>query len=136
MPVTGLITIERDKVYAAKWFKTDKSSVDESIVLPEDVEGNAYVNVAWIRDIASPEIYMPPLSYAVEPFGINKSKRRVGIALGVPEIVKPGDELVVSYRTTEPAKLILWGANVGILQVAKYQTPDPLEYFLRKKLCG
>lgn len=129
----GLITIERDKVYAAKWFKADKSSVDESIVLPEDVEGNAYVNVAWIRDIASPEIYMPPLSYAVEPFGINKSKRRVGIALGVPEIVKPGDEFVVSYRTTEPARLILWGANVGILQVAKYQTPDPLEYFLRKK---
>ncbi|MEE8424314.1 MAG: MG2 domain-containing protein, partial [Elusimicrobiota bacterium] len=36
----GLITIERDKVYAHKWFRTTKTSTVERIRVPESLEGN------------------------------------------------------------------------------------------------
>lgn len=58
----GLITIERDKVYAHQWFKTDATSSVQTIRLPEGLEGNAYVNVQFVRDPGSSEVYMSPLS--------------------------------------------------------------------------
>jgi uncharacterized protein YfaS (alpha-2-macroglobulin family) len=45
---SGLITIERDGVYASKWFKSSTNSTVESIKIPEGLEGNAYVNVTFI----------------------------------------------------------------------------------------
>ena len=129
----GLITIERDSVYAFKWFKAGTNSVVEEIELPNTVEGNAYVNVAFFRDEMSKEIYMPALSYAVAPFSINKQKRRLDVRLEVPETVKPGDELKVGYKTSAASKIIVYGVNEGILQVAGYKTPDPLNEFLKKK---
>ncbi|MDR1694064.1 MAG: alpha-2-macroglobulin [Lactobacillaceae bacterium] len=129
----GLITIERDKTYTYKWFKTDSNKTTETIRLPYTVEGNAYVNVAFIRGINSKEIFVPPLSYAVVPFGINKEARTVKIDLDVPEVVKPGKDLVVKYKASKPGKIIVYGVNQGILQVANYKTPDPLSEFMKKK---
>lgn len=129
----GLITIERDDVYAYKWFKAENTNVKQMIKLPDDVEGNAYVNVAWFRSLDSDEIFMSPLSYAVVPFAINRSAREVKIDLDIPQKVRPGDKLTVKYKTSMPAQMIIWGVNEGILQVADYQTPSPLNFFMKKK---
>lgn len=129
----GLITIERDNVYAYKWFKSHTTSVSEQITLPKDIEGNAYVNVAFFRSLQSPEIYTPAMSYAAAAFNINKSNRRLDIELNTPEIVKPGDDLVIGYKTSEPANIVIYGVNEGILQVANYKTPNLLNIFLNKK---
>lgn len=53
---SGLITIERDKVYAAQWFKTDTTNSIQTIHIPADFQGDGYINVAFIRDWESPEI--------------------------------------------------------------------------------
>lgn len=129
----GLITIEREKVYAYKWFKSETSSTTQEIELPQGIEGNAYVNVSWIRSLDSDKIFVSPLSYAVVPFSINKSARRLKIGLNAPATVKPGRELTIEYQADYPGEVIIYGVNTGILQVARYQTPQPLNYFIQKK---
>ncbi|MBO6281013.1 MAG: alpha-2-macroglobulin family protein [Alphaproteobacteria bacterium] len=129
----GLITIEQDKVYAYKWFRTDTLSSIEKIKLPNTVEGNAYVNVALFRNIGSREIFMSPMSYAAIPFAINKSARRLSIDLDVPTTAKSGNDLVIKYKTNSDSKIIIYGVNQGILQVARYKLPDLLATFLPKK---
>lgn len=129
----GLITIERDKVYAYKWFKSDTSSTLQEIELPEGLEGNAYINISWIRSFDSKEIFISPLSYGIVPFSINKASRMLDIELNVPQTVKPGEELLIKYRANQDAEIVLYGVNTGILQVARYQLPQPLEYFMKKK---
>lgn len=129
----GLISIERDRVYTYKWFEAKEQKSTQEIELPNVVEGNAYINVAFVRDIKSKEIFMPALAFAVVPFDINKSQRIIDIDLDVPEKVKPGEELIVKYKTNKPAKIIIYGVNQGILQVAKYKLPDPLAEFMKKK---
>jgi len=64
----GLITIERDKVYAQAWFKADTTSSVQKITVPTGFEGNGYVNVQFLRDPASDEVFMSPLSFGVAPF--------------------------------------------------------------------
>jgi len=128
----GLITIERDRVYTHKWFRTDTNTTVQTIRVPDNLEGNAYVNIAFVRELDSPEIYVSPLSYAVAPFSINHSARAIEIDLDVPELVRPGDELEISYSTSRDARIVIYAVDEGILQVARYNTPDPLAFFLRK----
>lgn len=132
----GVITIERDKVYAAKWFKTGQTATVETIKLPAEVEGNAYVNVAFVRAPESREIFMSPLSYGVVPFTVSRSRRTCDVELKTPSIIKPGGKLVVRYKTDRPAKIAVFAVDEGILQVAAYKMPDPLAHFYRKKALG
>jgi len=129
---TGLITIERDRVYAYKWFHSDSNTSVQTIRVPANLEGNAYVNVAFVRDLDSPEIFVSPLSYAVQPFTISRAARTVEVDLNVPEIVRPGEELTISYTSSKRSRVVIYAIDEGILQVARYEQPDPLGFFLRK----
>lgn len=130
---TGLVTIERDRVHAFKWFRSETNNALARIRLPDDLEGNAYVNVAFVRDIDSEEIFVSPLSYAVAPFAVDRAARRLDIDLAVPERALPGSRLTIGYNASEPARLVLFAVDEGILQVADYSTPDPLGVYLSKK---
>ena len=129
----GLITIETDHVHQFKWFKSASESTLQTIRVPVDLEGTGYVNVAFVRDVGSKEIFTSPLSYAVQPFSIDKSKRRVDVELEVGKIVRPGKPMKISFSTTKPARIAVFAVDEGILQVAGYRTPDPLAHFLKKR---
>ena len=58
---TGLVTIERDNVYAFEWFRSDTNTALARIRVPENLEGYAYVNVAFVRAIDAEEICRDPL---------------------------------------------------------------------------
>lgn len=129
----GLITIERDKVYAFQWFKADSTRSVQQIRLPEGVEGNAYVNVQFLRAPDSDEVFMSPLSYAVSPFKVDLGERRQQLALTLPEQMKPGQSLDIALDVPTASKVVVFGVDEGILQVARYQAPDPLGHFFAKK---
>jgi len=131
---SGLITIERDKVYAHAWFHADTTSSVQQITLPKDFEGNGYINVQFIRDPSSDEIFMSPLSYGVVPFSVNLDARRDVIKVDSPDVVKPGDTVTFKLHAEHPAKAVVFAVDEGILQVARYKLGDPLKFFFRKKM--
>jgi len=47
--------------------------------------------------------------------------------------VKPGEKLSIGYQTAQPARMVLFAVDEGILQVAHYKTPDPLAHFFQKR---
>ena len=130
---SGLITIERDRVYAHAWFKSDTTSSVQTITVPKDLEGNGYVNVQFVRDPNSPEIFMSPLSSGVAPFGVALDARRLPLTLQAPEHIEPGRELAMTCTPGEAAKAVIFAVDEGILQVARYKTPDPLGHFFQKR---
>ncbi|KAF0814537.1 putative lipoprotein YfhM [Andreprevotia sp. IGB-42] len=129
----GLITIERDKVYQHVWFKADTTSSVQKITLPKEFEGNGYVSVQFVRDPASDEVFMSPLSYGVAPFAVNLDARKLKLKLDTPKEVKPGQKVNFNIATDETARVALIAVDEGILQVARYKTPDPLGFFFQKR---
>src|SRR5207247_5872704 len=101
----GLITIERDKVYAWKWFRADSTASVQTIKVPEELEGGGYLSVSFIRDPASPEVFMSPLSYGVLPFSVSRAKRKLGLEVHAPDLVKPGQTLKLRYKSDRPGKV-------------------------------
>lgn len=130
---SGLITIERDRVYAHQWFKAETLSSVQRIRVPADVSGNAYVNVQFLRDPQSAEVFMSPLSYGVVPFRVDRAAHRQSLALSAPARVKPGEDLPITLRTEGRATVAVFAIDEGILQVANYRLADPLDTFLAKK---
>ncbi|WP_230473796.1 alpha-2-macroglobulin family protein [Dyella choica] len=131
---SGLITIERDKVYAHAWFHADTTSSVQRITLPKDFEGNGYINVQFIRDPSSDEIFMSPLSYGVVPFSVDLDARRDALKVDSPDLVKPGETVTFKLHAEHPAKAVVFAVDEGILQVARYKLGDPLKYFFRKRM--
>lgn len=129
----GLITIERDRVYAYKWFSTSSTGSVARIRVPADLEGNGYVNVTFVRAMDSPEIFASPLSYGVMPFSVSREKRTNPITLEAVELARPGEVMRIRYQTERPGRIVVFAVDEGILQVAGYKTPDPLSHFFRKR---
>lgn len=129
----GLITIERDKVYAFKWFKTTTTNTVQTIEVPAELEGNGYVNVSFVRALNSREIFMSPLSYGVVPFSVSRDQRINKITLSAPDLARPGELFRMRFKTEHPGKIVLFAVDEGILQVARYKSPKPLDYFFQKK---
>jgi uncharacterized protein YfaS (alpha-2-macroglobulin family) len=129
----GLITIERDKVYQTVWFKADTQASVQYIQVPHELTGNAYVSVQYIRDPSSDEIFMSPLSYGVAPFKISLARHTQALKLNVPELIKPGETLTMKLQSPEPTRVVVFAVDEGILQVARYENPDPLGHFFKKR---
>ncbi|AHG19226.1 hypothetical protein Z042_06040 [Chania multitudinisentens RB-25] len=130
---SGLITIEKDRVYGWQWFHTDTTSSVQKIRVPAGMEGNGYVNVQFVRDVNSSEIFMSPLSYGVMPFKISTRARQNNLEVLAPAVIKPGENLAMTVKTDGPQQVALFAVDEGILQVARYRLKDPLEYFFRKR---
>lgn len=131
---SGLITIERDKVVAQAWFHADTTSSVQHVQLPADFEGNGYVNVQFLRDPASDEVFMSPLSFGVAAFAVDRSARTQPLSLTVPKMVKPGAPITVELKTQGKARVAVFAVDEGILQVARYKVGDPLDFFFTKKM--
>src|SRR4029434_178857 len=86
----GLIAIERERVFQYKWFKTTTTSTVQRIQLPQDFEGNGYVTVQFLRDPASDELFLSPLSYGVAAFTLNLDARTQAVTLTAPAPVETG----------------------------------------------
>ena len=130
----GLITIERDRVYRHVWFKSATTSSVQHITLPQDFEGNGYVTVQFVRDPGSDDLFISPLSYGIAAFGPDLGSRTESLTLTAPKIVKPGTKLTIHVAPQEASSVAVLAVDEGILQVARYRSPDPLGYFFQKKM--
>jgi len=129
----GLITIERDHVYAWKWFKATTNATVEHIKVPDDLEGGGYVSVSFIRDPGSAEVFMSPLSHGVVPFSISRARRQVKVQVDTAALARPGEPFHMKVKTDRPTKLVVFAVDEGILRVAGYHAPDPLGFFFQKR---
>jgi uncharacterized protein YfaS (alpha-2-macroglobulin family) len=133
---SGLITIEKDKIYALKWFKTTTTSSVQRITVPRELKGNGYINVQFVRDFNSEDIFMSPLSYGVAPFKISQSEQSAKIEISSTKLVKPNEEVTISVKTDDKQKVIVFAVDEGILQAASYRLNNPLGYFFAKRALG
>ena len=129
----GLITIERERVFAKKWFVANSETTIQEIELPNELEGNAYINISYLRASDSTDIHMNPYSFGVVPITINTGKRDLALELDYNELSKPGELFKVKYRSEGKGKAVIYAVNEGILQLTKYPTPKPLIHFFKKR---
>jgi uncharacterized repeat protein (TIGR01451 family) len=129
----GLVTLERDRVIAAQWFKTATKESTIRLTIPDDAEGTYYINAAYVRATSAPEVFHSPLSYAAAPVRVLAPKKTLAYQLEAPREVRPGNEATFAITSSQPTRVVLYAVDEGIHQITAYQLPRPLDFFLRKQ---
>jgi len=129
----GLVTLERDHVLVAQWFKTGTKESTLTIKIPDDAEGTYYINAAFVRSTSSPEVFHSPLSYAAAPVRVLAPKKVLAYQLDAPREVRPGSEAVFGITSNQPTRVVVYAVDEGIHQITSYKLPQALEFFLRKQ---
>ncbi len=116
---SGLIAVERDRVYAHKWFRSTVAASTQSIVIPAGLEGNGYVTVTFLRAPDSKEIFMSLLSHGVAPFTVSRARRELAVKLDAPKTLKPGQICILRVSAPRRAgRVAVFASDEGILQAA------------------
>ena len=129
----GLLTLEREKVFTHVWFKASAGESVQSLRIPENFEGRAFLNISFIRSLNSPDIYLRPHMYHVEPLTVNISRRDLKLALNAPAQVQPGDTVTVRLSAKDEGRAAIFAVDEGVLQLSHYSTPSPLDVLLRQR---
>jgi uncharacterized protein YfaS (alpha-2-macroglobulin family) len=130
---SGVVTLERDKVLASQWFSLKEGGGIVRMKVPETLEGTVYVNATFVRALDSPEIFMSPLSYAVQPVTVEPVRRELMLKLDTPTKVLPGAELVIGCTSSQKSRVIVYAVDEGIHQITNYKLPSPIGFFFRKQ---
>ncbi len=129
----GLLTIEREKVLGWKWFRSIEKDSVQTIRVPDGLEGTAYVHASFVRAMDSPEVFMSPLSYAVQPFRANYERRLMPLSLSAVDRIRPGETLQIQLKSPVPARAVIYAVDEGIHQITNYELPQPRDFFLRPR---
>lgn len=129
----GVISLERDGVYAFEWFQGHAGDNIAKIRIPDNFQGKGHIVAALARSGDSPVIYMTPLAYAAAPFTANAAKRQMNLEINAPLKTLPGQDMQVQVKADAPGRAIVFAVDEGILQLTNYQTPRPLKTLLEDR---
>jgi uncharacterized protein YfaS (alpha-2-macroglobulin family) len=135
-----LMTVETDRVEKSEWLDIEAGPVSWRFAAQKQVP-NVYVSALLIKDphLESPQAFAPGRSFGVASVRVDPAEYRQTVRIEAPSEVRPNTELEVTVdlggSPTEPTWLTVAAVDEGILQLTKFQTPDPLaEVFARRAL--
>ncbi len=128
----ALISLERDSVAAHAWVKLPVGSSLHTLNIPKDFSGRAYVQVLMGRAAQSENIFLQPQSVAVASIMVNTKQKELPLQISAEKKALPGKALSWRIENTQgkPIKAVLFAVDEGILQLSRYNTPNPLYHLL------
>jgi len=142
MPLTkALVTYERGRVLDYKIIELGGNAGHIEIPITEGMLPNMYVSV--VAPAARDGKRAPMLFYGEAQLSINPEAKRLNVSLQTdkpgsldkPGIYRPGDEVTVKIKTTNPdgkaqkGHVIVSVADESVLKLLNYQLPDLVEKF-------
>jgi len=123
--------------------EVDVPAEGTTISVPVKAEwgAGAYLVVTAFRPLDAAQKRMPGRALGLAWFSIDKAARTLGVTLDLPEKMKPRQVLKVPVKLAglqagEEAYVTVAAVDVGILNLTRYQTPDPAGHFFGQKALG
>lgn len=107
------------------------------LTVGEDWGTGAYVLATLRRPLDAAEKRMPGRAIGLQWFSIDKQAHTIGVALDLPELIRPESTLQVPVKLAnlagEQARIVVSAVDVGILNLTNYRVPDPDTYYLGQR---
>ncbi|MGA7544888.1 MAG: alpha-2-macroglobulin [Methyloceanibacter sp.] len=111
------------------------------LTVGEDWGTGAYVLATLRRPLDEKAERMPGRAIGVQWFAIDKSAHTLGLAMDLPDLVRPETMLHVPIKLAglapgEEARIVVSAVDVGILNLTNYKAPAPEDYYLGQRKLG
>jgi uncharacterized protein YfaS (alpha-2-macroglobulin family) len=138
----ALVTVEGDRVLYQK--RVSVSASGTSIEIPVDPDWNRhdlYIGVVAFRPGSQGDRITPARALGLVHLPLNRDARKLKLAISAPAKTVPEQKVPVKLKLTDAAgkplkagqaMVTLSAVDVGILNITRYATPNPVDFFFGK----
>lgn len=135
------LAIITDKVAELRTIDIAEGGTSASIPVKAEWGASAYLVVLAHRPMDAAAKRLPGRAIGLSWFQIGKELRTLALDLGAPQLVRPLTTLslpvkVTGMRPGEEAFVTLAAVDIGILNLTRYESPDPSRFFFGQRQLG
>ncbi|MBS0520681.1 MAG: alpha-2-macroglobulin family protein [Proteobacteria bacterium] len=136
----ALIAIATDRI--VETYTTDVAPGGTTVDVPMKPEwgAGAYALVTAWRPLSTPSDRTPTRAVGAVWLGLDPAPRTLAVQLAAPEKVTPRQKIEVPVRVANAAGMeafvTLAAVDEGILQLTRYRTPNPADFYFGKRRLG
>jgi uncharacterized protein YfaS (alpha-2-macroglobulin family) len=135
----ALVSIENGrKVLSATWIETTKGENTYQFEATPEMAPNVFVHVSLLQPHAQTSNDLPIRLYGVVPIGVEDAKTHLEPIITMPNELEPGGEvkITVSEKSKRKMTYTLAVVDEGLLDLTRFQTPDPWNRFYAREALG
>ncbi len=142
-PVDGkaLVLVAGDEIYERQLVNVSADGTQVELDVSEGWGSGAYVLVTSYKPLSADETRAPVRAIGLTWIGVDHSQQTLDVAVELPDVVKPRSDLTVPVTVSgladgEKALITLAAVDEGILQLTRYQSPSPTDFYFGKRRLG
>jgi uncharacterized protein YfaS (alpha-2-macroglobulin family) len=131
-----MLSLERENVLETRVVEMAGREAVVTFAVGEEAVPNVYVVGLLARRPEETKDTLPMVSFGVENLTVKTTSKKVALEWETPATARSseGVEAVVKVAgAPEETDVVLAAVDEGVLQVTQFETPDPLNYFFRKR---
>jgi uncharacterized protein YfaS (alpha-2-macroglobulin family) len=135
------LTIAGDRVFETRQIEITKDGTTIEVKPTPDWGGGAYAIVSLYRPLASGRPHDPVRAVGLAWMGLDASQKTLSVAISAPDKITPRQLVNLSMKIDgvkagEQTYVTLAAVDEGILQLTRYETPDPVKFLFGKRKLG
>ena len=126
-----------------KTFNTTVPAEGATVDIPVDASwgGGAYITATLFRPGNGPESRMPARSIGLTWLAVDPKAQTLNVAFATPEKTEPNKPLSIPVAVTGAAAMSdayvsIAAVDVGILNLTRYEAPDPESWYFGQRMLG
>lgn len=133
-PFSGkvLVTVETSDVLEHFYVQAENRSAQFELPIKDSYLPNIFIATTLFKPQKESDIPLT-VAHGYSPLKIDKAENKLEIAIDAIEKSKSNQSQVIKVSTSPNAMVGLAVVDEGILQVSKYQTPNPYDFFYGKR---
>ena len=136
-----LVTIGAESLIATQTAAIGAEGGEVDIPVTEEWGPGSYVTATLFRPGTDQESRMPMRAIGITWLKVDPAERKLNVALDVPEKTLPRQPLDISLKVAgaganEEAYITVAAVDVGILNLTRYEAPDPAGWYFGQRRLG
>lgn len=136
-----LVTVGTDSLITTQTATIAAEGGEITLPVTEAWGGGAYVTATLFRPGDAQESRMPMRAIGVKWLTVDPADRKLAVTLATPEKMQPRQPLAIPVSVTgagigDVAHVMVAAVDVGILNLTRYEAPDPSGWFFGQRRLG
>ena len=137
----ALISVLSNGLLSTQEIDVPNGGGEADVTVGEGWGAGAYVTAMLYRSLDESLKRMPSRAIGVQWLGLDQAANTLSVELGAPEKIKSGSTLTVpvklgGLKAGEEARVTLAAVDLGILNLTRFQTPAPENWFYAQRRMG
>ena len=136
-----LVAIGSDRLFETMNVPIPATGGEVEIPIKAEWGAGAYITATLFRPGSSQQTRMPMRAIGTTWLAVEPGERRLSVSLDLPEKARPRDRLTIPVKLAgmkpgEDAFVTVAAVDVGILNLTRYEAPDPTKWYFGQRQLG